>query len=64
VCMDCQEGRTEISNFQEGNEMRLLRDLIDYQEDSKKISYCQEGNEMGSEDLIDCQEGSKEFPIF
>jgi hypothetical protein len=22
------------------------------------------GNEMGSEDLIDCQEGSREFPIF
>jgi hypothetical protein len=27
---DCQEGRTKISNCQEGNEMRSLRDLIDY----------------------------------
>jgi hypothetical protein len=26
---DCQEGRTKIPNFQEGNEMRSLRELID-----------------------------------
>jgi hypothetical protein len=43
---DCQEGRTEVPNCQEGNEMRSLRDLIDCQEDSEGISHCQEGNEM------------------
>jgi hypothetical protein len=37
VCMDCQEGRTEIPNCQEGNEMRSLWDLIDCQEDSREF---------------------------
>jgi hypothetical protein len=31
---DFQEGRTEVPNFQEGNEMRSLRDLMDCQKDS------------------------------
>jgi hypothetical protein len=37
---DCQEGRIEIPNFQEGNEMRPLRDLIDCQGENHGISYC------------------------
>jgi hypothetical protein len=41
-------GRGGNANFQEGNEMRSVGDLIDFQE----------GNEMRSVgDLIDCQEG-------
>jgi hypothetical protein len=28
--IDCQEGRGEISNFQEGNEKRSVEDIIDY----------------------------------
>jgi hypothetical protein len=62
--IDYQEDNREILCFQEGNKMRSLWDLIDYQEDSEGISHCQEGNDMGSEDLIDCQVGSREIPYF
>jgi hypothetical protein len=52
--MNCQEGRDEFSNFQVGNEMRSIEDLIDCQEGNNGNSYFQVGNEMRStEDLID-----------
>jgi hypothetical protein len=58
VCRDCQDGRIEISNFQEGNEMRSLWDLMDCQEENREISCCQKGNKLRSlRGLIDCQEG-------
>jgi hypothetical protein len=46
----------KLSNFQVGNEMRSMEDLIDCQEGSDEISNFQVGNEMRV-DLIDCQEG-------
>jgi hypothetical protein len=53
---NCQEGKEEeIPNYQVGNEIRSLRDLIDCHEDSQGISHCQLGNEMRSlRDLTDC----------
>jgi hypothetical protein len=45
--------------------MRSLWDLTNCHEDSQGISHCQERNEVRSlRDLMDCQEGSKKFPIF
>jgi hypothetical protein len=35
----CQEGKVEILVFQEGNELRSLRDLTECQEDSQGISH-------------------------
>jgi hypothetical protein len=37
---DCQEGSPKIPNFQEGNELRSLRDLTDCREDNWGISHC------------------------
>jgi hypothetical protein len=60
----CQEGREEeIPVFQEGNEMRSLRDLRDCHEESHGISHCQLGNERRSlRDLEVYQEGSGSIP--
>jgi hypothetical protein len=59
---NCQEGREEILNFQEGNEFRSLRDLTYCQEDSQGISHCQLGNERRSlRDIEDCLEGSEDI---
>jgi hypothetical protein len=52
------------SNFQVGNEMRSMEDLMNFQEGSDENSDCQVGNEMRSVDLIDCQEGRSEIPYF
>jgi hypothetical protein len=62
---NCQEGRIEIPNCQEGKELRSLRDLKDCQEDSQGISHYDMGNEMRSlQDLEDCQEGNRSIPYF
>ena len=37
---NCQEGKEEIPDCQEGNEMRSLWDLRDCHEDSQGISHC------------------------
>jgi hypothetical protein len=58
----CQEDSEGISHCQEDNEMRSLWDLIDYRKGRNESLDCQVGNGMGSEDLIDCQEGSREIP--
>jgi hypothetical protein len=56
---NCQVGRIEIPNCQEGKELRSLRDLTDCHEDSQGISHFQLGNDMRSlRDLEDYQEGS------
>jgi hypothetical protein len=62
---NCQEGREEIPNCQEGKELRSVEDLIDCHENSQGISHFQVGNGSRSlRDLMDFQEGSREFPIF
>jgi len=58
--INCQEDNEGISHCQEGNEIRSLRDLIDYQEGRTGNSDCQEGNKVRFEDLINCQERSRE----
>jgi hypothetical protein len=61
---NCQEGREENSNFQEGKGLRSLRDLAYFHENSWGISHCQEGNGSRSlQDLIDYLEGSSKFPV-
>jgi hypothetical protein len=56
---DCQEGRVEIPDCQEGNGLRSAEDLTDCQEDSQGILHCQLGNDQRSLwDLEDCPEGS------
>jgi hypothetical protein len=56
--IDCQEGRTENSDCQMGNEMGS-EDLIDCQEGSREIPYCQEGKgeQMSSEEVSSYQQG-------
>jgi hypothetical protein len=53
-----QESRDEFSNFQVGNEMISLEDLIECQKDNKENSYCQGVNDMRlAEDIINYQVG-------
>jgi hypothetical protein len=51
-------------NLSDNDNMRSAKYLSDFQVRSEGNTDCQMGNEMGFEDLIDFQEGNREFPIF